>query len=274
MPRTAACFLCGAMAICGLPPLNGFVSELLVYLGLFRAPAGGAGAAALLAVPVLAMAGAMALLCFAKVFGAVYLGTARSAEAARCKESGRSMLLAMAVLAACCAGIGLLPMLIVPVLGPAISAWSGSAVLPEITTLAPLWPVGLCACALLALAALLLWMLRASRRSPRAGTWDCGYAVTGSSRVQYTAESFAWQITAVLRWLLLPKQRGGRCQGLFPAPEGYHSHVPDIVLDRTLLPAMRGLRAMCIWLRGLQAGRVNLYLVYVFVALLVLLLLP
>jgi hydrogenase-4 component B len=273
MPWTAACFLCGAMAICGLPPLNGLISELLIYLGLFRAPAAGAGRAALLAIPVLAMAGAMALLCFAKVFGAVYLGTPRSA-AAGCRESAPSMRWPMTLLAACCVAIGLLPMLIVPALEPAIAAWHGDSALPGLSELAPLWPLGLCGSALLALAVLLLAALRAGRRTPRAGTWDCGYAVTGSPRVQYTAESFAWQITSVLRWLLLPKQRGGRCQGLFPPPVGHHSHVPDVVLDRTLLPALRGLRAACIWLRGLQAGRVNLYLVYVFVALVVLLLLP
>src|SRR5207248_2479651 len=78
MPRTALCFLIGAVAICGLPPLNGFVSEFLIYLGLFRVvgrddPATFVSAA--LAIPALALIGTLALACFVKVFGAVFLGT-------------------------------------------------------------------------------------------------------------------------------------------------------------------------------------------------------
>ena len=80
MPWTALCFLVGAVAICGLPPLNGFVSEFLIYLGLFgtlggRGRASFAGAA--FAAPALALIGALAVACFVKVYGAVFLGTAR-----------------------------------------------------------------------------------------------------------------------------------------------------------------------------------------------------
>src|SRR5439155_6213990 len=77
MPRTALLFLVGAVAICGLPPLNGFVSELLVYLGLFQAAAARDGRwwiATAFAAPALALVGALALACFVKAFGAVFLG--------------------------------------------------------------------------------------------------------------------------------------------------------------------------------------------------------
>ncbi len=72
MARTASLFAIGAAAICGLPPLNGFVSELLIYLGLLRVGGDGidgAWSVAPLAVPLLAMAGALAIACFVKVFG-------------------------------------------------------------------------------------------------------------------------------------------------------------------------------------------------------------
>ncbi|MCY2926360.1 MAG: proton-conducting transporter membrane subunit [Planctomycetota bacterium] len=93
MPQTALLFLVGAVAICGLPPLNGFVSELLVYLGLLRGltTPTRAGSAAAMAAPVLAMVGALALACFVKVYGAVFLGQARSAQAARAHEAPLSM---------------------------------------------------------------------------------------------------------------------------------------------------------------------------------------
>src|SRR5207249_5427659 len=74
MPWTALGFLAGAVAICGLPPLNGFVSELLIYLGLFGAvqgPADASYAGAAFAAAALALIGALALACFVKVYGAV-----------------------------------------------------------------------------------------------------------------------------------------------------------------------------------------------------------
>ena len=112
MPQTASLFAIGAAAICGLPPLNGFVSELLVYVGLLRVAAdgvAGAWSAAPLAAPLLAMAGALAIACFVKVFGAVFLGPRRSEHAARAHESPRSMRLAMALLALGCVAVGTLP---------------------------------------------------------------------------------------------------------------------------------------------------------------------
>ena len=72
------------MAICGLPPLNGFVSEFLIYLGLFGTlgeKEGPSLAGAALAAPALALIGALAVACFVKVYGTVFLGTPRSEHA-------------------------------------------------------------------------------------------------------------------------------------------------------------------------------------------------
>ena len=77
MPRTALCFLIGAVAICGLPPLNGFVSEFLIYIGLFRTIVEGearAFAGAAFAAPGLALIGTLAVACFVKAYGAVFSG--------------------------------------------------------------------------------------------------------------------------------------------------------------------------------------------------------
>src|SRR5207244_203650 len=136
MPWTAASFLVGAVAICGLPPLNGFVSEFLIYLGLFgtlantpsspplpRGEEGGFAAAAF-AAPALALIGALAVACFVKVHGAVFLGTARSEHGQHAHESPPQMIGPMCLLAACCFMIGLLPFLLAPVLGTGVSAWA------------------------------------------------------------------------------------------------------------------------------------------------------
>ena len=77
LPWTSALFLLGAVAICGLPPLNGFVSEYLIYMGIFSGVNGGNGAAVpvmALAAPALALVGALAVACFVKVYGIAFLG--------------------------------------------------------------------------------------------------------------------------------------------------------------------------------------------------------
>ena len=105
MPRTSLAFLVGAVAICGLPPLNGFVSELLIYLGLFGTLGIGEGSAcplAAFAAPALALIGGLAVACFVKVFGAVFLGSARTEVARHAHESAGSMLGPMGVLMGCC----------------------------------------------------------------------------------------------------------------------------------------------------------------------------
>jgi len=136
MPRTAALFFLGAAAICGLPPLNGFVSELFIYLGLFRTLDGGNGLALVaLAAPCLAFVGALALACFVKAYGAVFLGVARTPRAARAHESSHAMTAPMAALALGCAAIGVVPALAVPALHRVIAQWGGG---PDLRSLAPL----------------------------------------------------------------------------------------------------------------------------------------
>ena len=149
MPFTALAFLVGAVAICGLPPLNGFVSEFFVYLGLLGTVTtpGADEAMAMLAVPVLAMIGALALACFVKVYGSVFLGEPRSPAAARAHESPLTMRAAMATLAFLCALIGLVPMLVLPVLDPVLAGWSPEPgqPLPGLGSLAPLGTISVLA---------------------------------------------------------------------------------------------------------------------------------
>src|SRR5207249_3445272 len=110
MPWTAAAFALGSAAIVGLPPLNGFVSEWLVFRAFARAGAqGGAERAAVLGAPVLGLIGALALACFAKVVGVILLGTPRDPVAMASHESSTGLVAPLLPLAAACAAIGLVP---------------------------------------------------------------------------------------------------------------------------------------------------------------------
>ncbi|MDO9082629.1 MAG: proton-conducting transporter membrane subunit, partial [Humidesulfovibrio sp.] len=270
MPWTALMFLVGAVAICGLPPLNGFVSELFVYLGLFRTvtAAGDVATAAMIGVPVLAMIGALAVACFVKVFGAVFLGQPRTQAAARAQESPVSMRAAMAVLALVCALIGLAPMLVVPLLDPVLAGFGpqpGQSPL-SLGALVPLQTISLLAVALVAAIALLGLVLgRRCRVAPRAGTWDCGYA-RPTSRMQYTASSFAQMIVVMFGWVLRPHVQEPRIEGLFPPPAKMHSHVDEVVLDRVLVPLGRRAERWFAWFHQFQQGLTQHYVLYILIA--------
>lgn len=280
MPRTGLGFLVGAVAICGLPPLNGLISELVVYLGLFRTSAEGGGPwiAGALAAPALALVGALAVACFVKVFGAVFLGNARTPDTECAHECGPAMWVPMAVLGAACLFIGLGAPLVARVLDVAVGAWAGTAAgfpIPALNRIAPLvWVSATSAALLVAIALFGTWLtVRARARSADAevGTWDCGYAAP-TARMQYTSSSFAGMLVSLLGWALRPTAQSPKLSGPFPAPAVFHSHVPDTVLDRALLPSFALTGRLLARLRPIHHGNVHLYLLYVLGAVVALLL--
>jgi hydrogenase-4 component B len=276
MPFTAAAFLLGALAICGLPPLNGFVSELYAYLSFGRActaRADGLWMAGAVAVPVLALIGALALACFVKVSGGIFLGEARSDHAAHAGESPPTMLAPMAVLAALCVTLGMAPALVAPALDRALRAFPEPAVAPRLRDLAPLREVSLAGLLLAAgLVAGCLWARRVGRAVRSVPTWDCGYAAP-SSRMQYTSSSFAELLVGMLSVVLRPERRDVRLERPFPRPASFATEVPEIVLDRAVRPALRLAARAALWFGWVQQGRVQVYLLYVLGTLVVLLLL-
>jgi hydrogenase-4 component B len=279
MPKTSLLVLIGAVAICGLPPLNGFVSELLIYLGLFRTIMTESNAVgwASLAAPALALIGAMAVASFVKVLGAVFAGTPRTARAALAHDPGFAMLLPMVVLAGCCLFIGLLPWAVVGLLNAALLQWipPDQSVLPTIQSYVSLrWISALSVILLAIIGAGGLWLLRRpGRSSTRAAlTWDCGYALP-TPRIQYSGSSFSQTLVDLLSWVLWPRTHQPRIGGAFPQTDEFHSEVPDVVLDRALIPSLGAADAVLGRARVIQRGTVQVYLVYVLAILLLLLLL-
>jgi hydrogenase-4 component B len=272
MPKTTLAFVLGAVAICGLPPLNGFVSELLVYLGLVRACTHASGTlfvAGAFGAPALALIGALAVACFVKVFGAVFLGEPRTEDARHAHESGRAMLVPMAALGLACATIGLGPRLIAPALDASIATLPHGALAPvsDLAPLSTLTPVGLALVVMIAACAWVVLRPRAERTPPaRVGTWDCGYAAP-TARMQYTSSSFAASIVALFSGALRPERHDAAVVGLFPRAATFHSHVPEVVLDRAVTPTFRLVARVLGSFRWVQRGSVHLYLLYILVTL-------
>jgi len=270
MPRTAAAFLVGSLAIVGLPPLNGFVSEWMIFRGLLEA--GTATATPLrvasAATAGLALTGALALACFTKLHGTVFLGKARAPVVPSTGAPEARLTMPQLVLAGACVAIGVLPL-------PVVSAAAGAATLVLQRTgaganLAP--ATG--ASASLTLMALglvvfggLLWQVRFRRRGalapPAVETWACAYSRV-TSRMQYGAPGFAASLLAAFGPLASTR--------VVTRPGGFEVHTADPILDLAGRPLWDWLRRAATRLRVLQAGRLRWYLVYVILSLLALLL--
>lgn len=276
MPRSAALFAVGAIAICALPPLNGFASEWLLYIGLFRTMAPGATAmpAAATAAVGLAMIGALAVACFVKLFGAVFLGSPRSDASGHAHDPGSSMLLPMVALAGGCIGLGILPMVALPMLEKAARCWGSipDAAAPSIAGLAPLKWISIMGLGIVGLLLAIRFAgmaLARSRAVGRAGTWDCGYA-RPSARMQYTGSSFVQMLVGLFSFIVWPKRREPEIAGPLPRQSEFESLTPDTVLDRLIGPVFGFAGEYLPRLRVFQQGQTQFYVLYILVAVIIL----
>ncbi len=265
MPWTAGLFALGSVAVTGLPPLNGFVSEWILYLGLFDAVTDKQAAAwaALPVIILLAMSGALALVAFTKAGSMIFLGAARTKPAAQAHECGLWMRAPMLLLASLCIVLGLAPIFVWPAISRAADAWS--LTWAGQTAPAPLLTLGwvhLGLAALIIAAAALLWKKARSRPIRRAPTWDCGYAAP-TAKMQYSSGSFANLASAWFFWILRPSRTWRRPHGSFPAEALLLDRVPETVLEQAVLPLAARIMQVSSAVRRLQHGRLSAYILYV-----------
>jgi formate hydrogenlyase subunit 3/multisubunit Na+/H+ antiporter MnhD subunit len=280
MPWTATAFLVGVTAICGLPPLNGFASELLVFLGLLH---GGTELPPLPSVQMLVAAAGLALtaglaaVAFAKAAGIALLGEPRTAGATRARELSVALRAPLFLLVSGCAATGLASPFLVAASAPLLRelALLPESVLREGLALASHSLEGaMIACgvlvALVGLLAVSRRLLLARRDVESALTWDCGYA-RPTARMQYTGTSFTEPVTRLFRVVLPTRTSGTPPTGLFPSPSSFASETPDTFSVYAFTPVFRALGLAFSKLRWIQHGRLNLYMLYIALALLVLL---
>lgn len=267
MPWTAFLFLLGSVAICGLPPLCGFVSEWLLYIGAFR---GGAslpakwGALTLASVPVLALIGGLAVACFTRTFGVLFLGEPRTAASQHGHEAGPAMRGAMLAGALACALLGLFPRAAFALVDPVLSETLHLGRLPEdilAATQGILFGVALFLGIALGLALARAALLR-RRQVTSAQTWGCGYA-NPTPAMQYTTGSFADPLLSPLTLTGSAHVEQEGPSGYFPTHARYEEHHHDLAGQRFLIPAISWAVAWLSRLRVLQQGRIHLYLAYI-----------
>lgn len=288
MPWTAVFFLIGAAAISALPPLNGFVSEWLIFqalLGGITIPVPEVGVVVPLAVGLLALTSGLAAACFVKAFGITFLALPRSAQAAHARECGVSMRSGMAVLAAACVVLGAAPFVIMPMLDRIVAGLVG---LPNLqarftlgmylqtpSTLGQISPTFI-ACSLLLVTALvpaLLWLFGVNRRRRVADSWGCG-RVGQTARMEYTATAFAEPLRRVFSEIYRPMREltvnfhpGSK---YFVASIKYRSEIMPLFERSMYKPFLGSAHFVAEQVRRLQTGSLHLYLLYMAAALAVL----
>jgi hydrogenase-4 component B len=267
MPWTGASMILGAVAIAGLPPLNGLTSEWLLYRSLADVGVGDAeppALAAMGAAAAVALVGGLAVLCFTRLVGTVLLGVPRSSGASRTHESPLAMVAPMAVLAIGCVATSLAAPYLVSLHGallvqlePAGAAAVGSV--PDL--LRPL--VAVHAVLLAAIAAAAAVVIRRSRRAQTSDTWGCGYAAP-TARMQYTARAFAELLTSrvVPRWLR-GREQTPSVEGPFPRASAFHSSSIDPLTRGVYEPLLVRWGHRFSRLRFLQQGNVHVYMAYI-----------
>ncbi len=280
MRWTAWTFLIGAAAIAGLPPFNGFISEFYIYfagISGVRAFTPGPIILAAFVMVSLALIGGLAVACFSKAFGIVFLGEARTTKAANVHEADLQMLTPMVILAGLCVLIGLAAPLTVYLVKAPLGTLAGSdgfdftGIMHHTRTV-----FGYVALifGILYIISLVFYLIK--KLLPRAnqvsttGTWDCGYAAP-TARMQYTASSFAQPLTELFRSLLRTRKTSSRIKGYFPANTEFHTETPDVAKEGIFAPIFRLINNRISPLRQMQHGNLSGYLLYIAITLIVLL---
>ncbi len=268
MPVTGTTFLIGCCSIIGLPLFNGFISEWLTFRS-FLAGSMLANTNAQIVLPlmvgVLALIGGLAAACFVKVFGVAFLGRPRSAKAESAVEVPLPMRGGMTLLAAACLLIGIFPGLLLRPLVSLVQVLIPGAGVPE-ETLSIARVIPWIAAIVLGTSAVVA-LLR--RRERIARTWACGLPGL-SSRMQYTSTAFSKPIRFVFARVYRPDRKVERLpadQPYFPASVSYSS-VRTTSYERYLYrPFVDLIVSLAHRLRRLQTGNIQVYLLYIFLAL-------
>jgi hydrogenase-4 component B len=274
MPWTAGAFLLGAMAIAGLPPLNGFASEWLTLQALLHVPAYGGvpdGVAGAIALAALASTAALAVFCFVKVVGLVLLGPARREPVAAAVDVALPPRLAVAALGAGCVVLGVAPGLLFGSL-VGLAPWAsseGATVGLNLPTTGSL-PTGGIAIALVGIAGVLA-LLRGRRVATPAPTWACGQLV--ERQLDWTSAGFTKPLRLVLEGVLRPQREiVVRSEGGVVREVAYTGRVPHLFEERLYRPLTALALVGAARARRLQSGRLGTYVAYLIALVLALLL--
>ncbi len=264
MPKTGALFLLGSIAICGLPPFNGFISEFLIYFGMLKGLTINhfiVFIAMILALAGLALVGTMAILCFTKAFSIIFLGEARSENASKVKEDNSSVfILPMAILGLFITFVGIFPEVVFDVLTKPASIFVEIGDYSNITNLMQI--ISFVSLGLL-IAIVFLHILKSKiyKNVENHVTWGCGYN-RANPYMQYSASSYASPFISTLTPLFKRVADIKKPKAVFEGEAHYSLHMEDVEEAYFLQPVISAIEKFLTGFEKIQNGNIQSYIMY------------
>jgi len=271
MPQTALLFLIAAIAICGIPPFNGFISEFIIYSGFYYWMQGsliGPLMTIIFSVLALVLIGGLALLCFTKAFGIVFLGNPRRKFDHEVKEVSFLQLLPLYLIAFLIVFIGVFPQIFMNALSLPVNLLAGLPTISDIPfpekTAELLQPVtwGTWIFILISLAVFgIRKLVMQNRKASIEPTWGCGY-IAPTVKLQYTAGSFVRPYSKLFRPFLLSSKTQKDVEGLFPSGGSYETHIYDRIEKYLVDNPIAAYKSFLGRFLFLQNGKLQFYILY------------
>lgn len=288
MPQTSVLFLIGSIAICGLPPFNGFISEFLIYFGMINSLSINNLFVLLemiLALSGLALVGTLAILCFTKAFSIVFLGETRSENAKNVKsDNGKTFIIPMSILACFTLLIGIFPKQVFEFVSMSASCFVVNAdkiqdiafnssfnplvaqsvestlKINEITSIMQMISyvsIGL----ILFILVLFVLKLKLENKIAHNGTWGCGYNKP-TSKMEYSASSYAEPFTTMLTPLFKKVSDIKKPKTVFPASAHFEQHIEDVEEVYFIKPLLKSIEDFFARFERFQNGNIQQYITY------------
>ncbi len=280
MPITAFIFLIASLSICGLPPFNGFISEFFIYNGFIQGIIEAEvpiKLVMLFALIGLAAIGGLAIFCFTKAFGIVFLGNERSVHMHHASEVSWLTLIPQFFSLGLILFIGFAPSFIVkPILDvihqniPILS----SILLPNMDALQNIS----LAAGVFVLIVLSVWLIKKwafkTKKVEQMATWGCAYH-GDAPRTQYTASSYAENYIHGMEHTLNISThfKPIETREYFPLHRHYKSHQESTYEKRFFKPLSKMFNRLFERFAIIQTGQTQHYILYPFILLIVLILL-
>jgi hydrogenase-4 component B len=264
----AVFFLIGSVAISGIPPFNGFVSEFIIYTGFFQTANALKNYYPLLMlmfVVGLAFVGGLAVACFTKVNSIIFLGTERK----EIKHFNTSVYdyISLGIFAMLCAVIGFYPQPFVGIVNKVI----GSGFVPQYSSDALVnmnwfYITAIFSSIVIGFSVLYVAKIKHERRYGRrtSDAWGCGYENI-SPRMQYTASSFADELNTIPKSILVYRKKVELSKDVFPSPSKFESHSKDFVDEKVVLPVYGFLDSIVSKIGFLSQTDIRYYIAFILI---------
>ncbi len=272
MPKSAGLFLVGSLAIAGLPPLNGFLSEFMLFFGFIKGvmqPDTTESIIVMLGVTAIAVIGGLSVLTFTKAYGAMFLGTPRTSYLSDLREPSAAMRRPQYVLVAVMLLVVLVPFASFGIVSGVVSntfdgVWGFQPDIAGFTNLLQKVSIVLVIFLAVVLGILALRNMATRRLPERQGdTWGCG-SLQPSTRMQYTASSFTKPMGKLFGSLLPVRKNYKRVprEDIFPRQARYAYIYDDWVEARLIRPVARLINRISVISLRIQDGRLQWYIMY------------